>query len=390
MPGIGWSITPGNLSVEFDGVVSASFGLVVPQLMGVAFDASPSFAVALVTPPQLAVTFAGRPSFTAALAESEGGPTSVMFGGAATASFGLLVPIYLGATFNASPSFTPGLTPPMNMGATFAGIASATFGLVTPVFIGATFNASPSFTPGLYVSTEGVTFQGAPSFAPSLIVPIHLGVIFQGNPSFSPAGGVPGTCYHIYANSGVNDPINYSIAIATVTGLTWTSAALPYPAQWLFGVRPFDRLTGFEDQNVDAYVSLVLDAAGVDITGRPNAPQNVSARATVNGGCRIEWDYRTGSQGGPPVSFLVWLTAGAIVNYMVAPVGTVGYIAGTPRFRLDVPPTSLADGAMYTAGVRATNGVATEPNTSAVATVTGDATPPLDVDGLTAVVQAQT
>ena len=37
------------------------------------------------------------------------------------------------------------------------------------------------------------------------------------------------TAYHIYTNTGVGDPINYSSPAATVSALTWTSSALTFP-----------------------------------------------------------------------------------------------------------------------------------------------------------------
>src|SRR5262245_56997796 len=59
--------------------------------------------------------------------------------------------------------------------------------------------------------------------------------------------GGTATQYHVYGNAGQGDPINYAVALATVDGLTWTSAPLAHPGTWRFGVRAFDAVSGLEE-----------------------------------------------------------------------------------------------------------------------------------------------
>ncbi|HKI18931.1 MAG TPA: hypothetical protein VKA15_13680, partial [Isosphaeraceae bacterium] len=93
--------------------------------------------------------------------------------------------------------------------------------------------------------------------------------------------------YHVYENTGLGDPINYASPLATVTGLTWTSGALSYPGTWQFGVRAFWRGSGLEEQDLEAAVTIILDANGHDITSRPVAPMGLRAFATVGGAVRV-------------------------------------------------------------------------------------------------------
>ena len=79
-----------------------------------------------------------------------------------------------------------------------------------------------------------------------------------------------GLAYHVYANTGAGDPINYATPIATVSGTAWTSGTLAAPGTWSFGVRAFDG--NGEEQNLDCAVVIVLDANGNDITNRPMPP----------------------------------------------------------------------------------------------------------------------
>ena len=59
------------------------------------------------------------------------------------------------------------------------------------------------------------------------------------------------TEYHVYTNSGAAIRSITRTPAATVSALTWTSAALAYPGNWSFGVRPFDTVSGLEEQNLD-------------------------------------------------------------------------------------------------------------------------------------------
>lgn len=187
------------------------------------------------------------------------------------------------------------------------------------------------------------------------------------------------TNYHVYASPTSGGPIDYTTPIATVSALTFSTAALAFPFDYLFGVRAFDTVSGFEDQNVDAQTRLILDAAGLDITNIPAAPSNVTARATAAGGYHVEWNYN-GRGKASPTAFFVYRTVGGTVNWASSPVATVPYAPGKPTFSADL--TGLSDGVTYAIGVRAWNATGTEANTTATASVTGDTTAPSDVDSL--------
>jgi hypothetical protein len=185
--------------------------------------------------------------------------------------------------------------------------------------------------------------------------------------------------YHIYANSGIGDPIDYSTPIATTGLLTWTSSPLAFPGTWRFGVRAFD--SGGEEENLDCAITLILDAGGNDITFRPTAPIGLRAFPTAGGGIRVEWAFNTINPKVVPTGFHVYIGTGGTPNYAIvkATVLFATAIAGTFVANL----AGLTNGTTYTIGVRAYNGVAEEPNTNTV-TCTADSSGPSAVVSLTA------
>ena len=188
-----------------------------------------------------------------------------------------------------------------------------------------------------------------------------------------------GCLYHIYANSGTGDPIDYADPIATTAALTWTSPPLAYPGTWRFGVRAFD--TGGEEENLDCAITLILDASGNDISLRPTAPIGLRAFATAGGGIRVEWAYNTINPKVVPTGFHVYIGTGGTPSYG-SPAATVLFaaaIAGTFVANL----AGLTNGTTYTIGVRAYNAVTEEPNTATV-NCTADSSGPAAVVSLTA------
>jgi hypothetical protein len=194
-----------------------------------------------------------------------------------------------------------------------------------------------------------------------------------------PLGGpVVGLGYHVYANTGVGDAINYVLPVATVFGLTWTSNPLAYPGDWKFGLRAFNSYG--EEQNLDAEVELILDANGNDISRRPDPPSGLRALAQAGGNVRVEWGYPSVNRAKTPTGFHVYIGTGGVPSY-ITPAATVSYSSGLSR-TFGYTFTGLTDGTAYTIGVRAFNATAEEPNQSTVS-VTADATGPLPVDSLT-------
>jgi hypothetical protein len=185
--------------------------------------------------------------------------------------------------------------------------------------------------------------------------------------------------YHIYSNSGAGLPINYATPIATVSGTTWTSGPLAFPADWWFAVRAFNSFG--EEQNLDAAVELILNAAGDDITNQPLPPLGLRAFAMAAGAVRVEWGFANVQPARVPTGFHVYIGTGGVPSY-ITPAATVSYasaIANTFVANL----TGLSGGTVYTIGVRAFNASAEETNTTTV-NVTADTTGPAPVDSLTA------
>jgi hypothetical protein len=186
--------------------------------------------------------------------------------------------------------------------------------------------------------------------------------------------------YKIYRGDYAGGPVDYTTPVATVSTLSYSPAPIPLGSTVRYAVRAYDTVTGLEDQNTDATILIRTDAAGLDITGRPNAPSRLSAIATANGTARASWLYSTAGQGGAPVSFRVWLTVGASVNYAASPAATVAYSPDLHAYEATL--TGLSHGTDYAIGVRATNAAGDETNVDSVS-VTGLASGPDAPTGLT-------
>jgi hypothetical protein len=175
-------------------------------------------------------------------------------------------------------------------------------------------------------------------------------------------------------NTGIGDPINYSVPIATILGysnVTWTGGNLSYPGIWSFGVRAFNPY-GIE-LNLDIQVTIILDSNGNDITNRPLAPLGLRAIPTISGGIRVEWMPAI-TMAAPmlPTGFHVYAGIGS-PNY-TTPVATVAY---TPYFAniFTANLSGLMSSTTYSIVVRAYNSVAEEPNTNVVTAITVAAGP---------------
>jgi hypothetical protein len=188
--------------------------------------------------------------------------------------------------------------------------------------------------------------------------------------------------YHVYANEGVGDPINYSVPAGVATSLVWTSNSLNVPGQYRLGVRAFDSSTRLEEQNVDAAVVLSLDSAGNDITKVPFPPVGLRAFPKAGGAVRVEWICPISDPSNQPSGFHVYITLGSTVDYS-NPTTTVLWSSG--RFGVfKTDQAGLTDGSLYSICVRAYSATGEESNAVAV-TVKADGTPPSLVDSLEAV-----
>jgi len=191
--------------------------------------------------------------------------------------------------------------------------------------------------------------------------------------------GAEAVWYHVYANTGAGDPINYLSPVATIDGLDWASVALSYPGDWRFGVRAFYYPAGLEEQNLDCEVELILDSNGNDITNRPAPPTGLRAIAAAGGNLKAEWGYKPPLiTAQTPTGFQVYIGVGSL-SY-TSPAMTVSYSSGIAD-TFAALLTGLTNGTTYTIGVRAYNATAEEPNTVTV-TCTSDATGPSAVESL--------
>ncbi len=186
--------------------------------------------------------------------------------------------------------------------------------------------------------------------------------------------------YQVYANTGVGDPINYTTPIATVSGLTFTTAPLNPGGSYRFAVRAMDATTGLVDQNLDCAVQILLSAAGTDVTLMPSAPLGLRVFALAGGSVRVEWSYLGVDQAAVPLGFHVYLSSSGPLSY-ATPQATVPYAAGVVSYGVTL--TGLPGGAICTVGVRAYNAAAEEPNTATVSVV-ALASGPAAVDALAA------
>lgn len=180
----------------------------------------------------------------------------------------------------------------------------------------------------------------------------------------------------IYAGPPGGGPVDYTTAIATVSGTTHEIAGLAAGEKRRYAVRSVDTETGLEEYGTQAQLTLERDAAGADVSTRPAGPVGVSATPARAGGVTVAWAYFPRPDRPDPDHFAVWVTAGDAVDTSVDPDAIVPFAAFTPHFSAAV--AGLADATAYAAGVRGILGGADDGNAE-VAKFTAAAGAPLDV-----------
>ena len=351
------AVTAGNDSPVLTGLLTA-----VGTAAVTAGNDAPSIAGMLTSYGSFAVT-GGSDSFSGVALSTDAGSFAVTGGADAAAMLGSFLAAG-SAAITAS-----------NDSAVFTAICGE-LGTIGPTDDHDSSTLAGVFTaPAVMAVTEGRDTSGS---TPGLTVSASMGAT-EGHDTFTVFSS--GLEYQIYSNTGIGDPINYGLPISTTGLLTWTSGPLTYPGTWKFGVRAFNPVTGLEEENLDAAVTIILDASGIDITNRPKAPIALRAFPTAGGGIRVEWAYNTINPNPVPTGFHVYKGTGGSPSYgsIVATVSFSAAIAGTFVANL----AGLSNGIAYTIGVRAYNATAEEPNTAAV-TVTADTTGPSSVVSLTA------
>jgi hypothetical protein len=197
----------------------------------------------------------------------------------------------------------------------------------------------------------------------------------------APVGSGSGVvAYNIYGNDGSGGPIDYSTPIATTTETSWSSASLATPGSWKFSVRAVRVADGLEEQNLDAAITLDLDASAADVSSRPLPPNGLRAIPRPKGVVRVEWGYHLVERARTPSGFHVYAGIGGSLDYG-SPVATVPFVLGRISYLAEL--NGLNAGEIYTVGVRAFNTAGEEANVSTTEVVS-DATGPQGVDILAA------
>jgi hypothetical protein len=303
--------------------------------------------------------------------------------------------------FNASGAFyTSGTLAPTGAGDAFAATGLAMAGATAAITESHdTFTASGGFTydtrAGLVAGGRNDTFVaiGTQSSSAALAAIAHadgfsalgvdksLAVLAAAGTGDTMRAGLERVAYHVYANTGAGDPINYGSPIDTTGTLTFTTGPLSYPGTWSFGVRAFWVVSGLEEQNLDCAITIILDGSGIDITNRPLPPRALRAFARPAGAIRAEWVYPLTTGPKKPVGFHVYSGTTGVPNY-ATPAATVLFTSGVANSFVG-NLAGLTNGVTYTIGVRAYNATGEETNTN-TATVIADSTGPTAVQSLTA------
>ncbi len=187
--------------------------------------------------------------------------------------------------------------------------------------------------------------------------------------------------YHVYANDGQGGPVDYSKPVATTSGTSQAIGPLAAPSDNTFAVRAFDEASGIEEANTVARARVVIDAAGRDVSARPNAVIGLAAGPVAGGGCWVSWCYQAKGQGDVPARFLVEATPGPTPP-AAGPPTTVDYLPGVVGYGCTL--AGLADG-VTTITVRAVGATGQLAGAPATVAVHYRVAPLGDVDSLAAV-----
>jgi hypothetical protein len=187
--------------------------------------------------------------------------------------------------------------------------------------------------------------------------------------------------YNLYRNDGMGGDVDYLTPIATTSDLTHVVGPLLTPSDNTFTVRALDTVSGIEEANTDARVRIIIDAAGNDVTARPNAVVGLSARPTAGGTCWVSWCYDSTGQGGPPSLFNVTLTAGPTPS-LGNPAATIAYSPGVAGYGCSL--SGLPGNTACTVAVQSVGASSVLSGPVVMVTISDLATPLSEVDALLA------
>jgi hypothetical protein len=357
--GLGWTIplgASGGLGTGGSGAYALGFSASATGNLALGGAGSLGWAIPVTASGGL--TVAGTGAFAAAFTMAASG--SLIQGGAATGTFGYA------ATSSGGWSLA-GSGPPA------LAFAYTAYGGLT---VGASAPGLPTFGPA---PSGGLALGGSFSQADSFSIAATGGLALEGVATASVFDGRPH--YRIYSGDSTGGPVDYTTILATTLANTWTSPALSAGTSQRFAVRAFDPLTGLDDGNLDATVTVSLDETSNDVTSTPLGPMTLAASPGPGGSATASWSFlQPPGLRPPPAGFNVWLTAGSTVNYNAGPTASVPYVPGQTAYTATL--SGLTGGATYSIGVRAWNATATEGNTLS-ARVVGVTTGPSAPDGAT-------
>lgn len=186
------------------------------------------------------------------------------------------------------------------------------------------------------------------------------------------------TRYRLYRNNGAGGPVDYTTIVTNTASLTFNTPAMTVGSDNLFAVRAYDDVSLLEEDNVDQVLRIRVDGAGLDVSGLPDPPVQAAAVVSGSGKVRVSWRHVV-TAGGTPTQFSIWATVGGSVNYGVGAAATVTWVASQADYSVEI--TGLSAG-LTSFGVRATNAVGTETNTSATGQATARTSGPAVIENI--------
>jgi hypothetical protein len=179
--------------------------------------------------------------------------------------------------------------------------------------------------------------------------------------------------YNIYAGNSQGGPVDYSVRVATVDGLSWQTAPLPVPSRTRFGIRAWDDATGLEEQNIDCVYEIIINDQGVNVSERPPAPIGIQVEARGTDGLLVRWTYLYRPPLPDPDSFVLRVQASGTMDFNLPGVLVAPFVNGQSQYQATI--AGLISGASYAVSVRSALGPAEDENATVLNVQTRSAPP---------------